>query len=254
MKITDPAYNYDKCGSQYSVQRTTDPAIANFIYKVLGNAKTVINVGAGAGSYEPADRYVIAVEPSFAMRSQRSSLHKVPAIISTADTLPFDDDSFDVAMAIITVHHWPDIKKGLQELKRVTKNRIIVMTFDPDALDNFWNAAYFPEVIEVERQRYPTIEFLVNALEGKSSIETVPIPLHCTDGFQEAFYGRPEAFLHKEVRKAQSAWGFIPEEEQEEMVKRLADDLQSGAWDQKYGHYRTQPTFIGALRLVIADY
>ncbi|WCT14816.1 class I SAM-dependent methyltransferase [Mucilaginibacter jinjuensis] len=254
MEITNPAFNYDKYGKQYSGQRRTDPHIATFINEALGDAKTVLNIGAGAGSYEPEDRYVIAVEPSIAMRAQRINNHKIPAIIATADNLPFDDKAFDATMAIVTVHHWPDIRKGLQELRRVTKHRVIVMTFDPDSLGNFWNAEYFPEVIEVERQRYPTIDFLMEAMGGKTLVEAVSVPLNCVDGFQEAYYGRPEAFLSKEVRKAQSAWGFIAEDEQERIVKRLADDLESGAWDAKFGHYRTQPTFTCALRLIIADY
>lgn len=126
------------------------------------------------------------------------------------------------------------------------------MTFDPDVLNKFWNAEYFPEVIEVERQRYPTMDFLIKALGGRTTVEAIPIPFDCVDGFQEAYYGRPEAFLSKEVRKAQSAWGFIPEEEQERIIKRLEDDLQSGAWDKKVSHFRTQPNFTCALRLITA--
>jgi SAM-dependent methyltransferase len=253
MQITDPSFNYDKYGGLYSGQRRTDPRIAAFINKALGNAKTVLNVGAGAGSYEPEDRYVVAVEPSVVMRSQRMSNHKVPAVIGSADALPFDDQSFDASMATVTVHHWPDIKKGLQQLRRVTRQQVLILTFDPDALDLFWNAIYFPELIAIEKQRFPKIDFLANALGGHCEVLPVPIPLDCADGFQEAFYGRPEAFLSKEVRKAQSAWGFIPEEEQEILVNRLATDLQSGAWDKKYGHFRTQPDFTGALRLMIAN-
>jgi SAM-dependent methyltransferase len=254
MQITNPAFNYDQHGKQYSGQRRTDPRIAAFINEALGDAKTVLNIGAGAGSYEPEDRYVVAVEPSITMRAQRIANNKVPAIIATADSLPFDDKAFDATMAIVTVHHWPNIKAGLQELRRVTRSRVIIMTFDPDFLGSFWNAEYFPEVVAVEQQRYPTIDFLMEAMGGKTLVEAVPIPLDCVDGFQEAYYGRPEAFLSKDVRKAQSAWGFIPDDEQEKIVKRLAGDLESGAWDQKFGHYRTAPTFTCALRLVITDY
>jgi hypothetical protein len=142
--------------------------------------------------------------------------------------------------------------KGLKELRRVARQQVLIMTFDPDSLDNFWYAEYFPEVIDVERQRYPTIIFIVNALGGHCDVQSIPVPFDCADGFQEAFYGRPEAFLSEEVRKAQSAWGFLPDDEQETIVKRLADDLQSGAWDEKYGHFRTQLNFTCALRLIIA--
>jgi SAM-dependent methyltransferase len=252
MKITAPSFNYDKDGTRYSTRRQTEPAIARYIKTALHDVKTILNVGAGAGSYEPDDRYVISVEPSVAMRAQRLSNHKNPALIGRADDLPFDDNSFDAATAFLTIHHWPDIKKGLAELRRVTRHQIIIMTFDPDALDIFWNAEYFPEVIEVEKQRYPTIDSLRHIMGGKIEVQDIPIPLDCVDGFQEAFYGRPEAFLNREVRKAMSAWGFISEDQQELMVKRLYDDLQSGEWDRKYNHLRTQPFFSGALRLIIS--
>ena len=126
------------------------------------------------------------------------------------------------------------------------------MTFDPDALHHFWNINYFPELIEVERQRYPKIEFILEILGGNCEVIEIPVPLDCTDGFQEAFYGRPEAFLEKEVRLSQSAWGFLPNGVEEKYVAALAVDLQSGAWDKKYGAFRTQPTFTCALRLIIA--
>ena len=252
MKITDPAFNYDKEDMRYSARRQTEPAIAHYINAALKNAETILNVGAGSGSYEPSDRYIISVEPSVSMRAQRLSNHKYPALIGRADDLPFDDKSFDAATAFLTIHHWPDIKKGLAELRRITRHQIIIMTFDPNALDIFWNAEYFPEVIEVEKQRYPKVDSLLDMLGGKTEVQEIPVPQNCIDGFQEAFYGRPEAFLDKEVRKAMSAWGFIGEDLQELMVKRLGNDLQSGEWDRKYGHLRTQPTFSGALRLIIS--
>ncbi|MFN8295609.1 MAG: class I SAM-dependent methyltransferase [Chitinophagales bacterium] len=252
MQIKNPAFNYDKHGQQYSGYRQTDPRIAAYVYDALADAKTILNVGAGAGSYEPADKYVVAVEPSAVMRAQRIINGKTPAIIGTADALPFDDNAFDASMAMVTVHHWQDIHKGLKELRRVTKNQILIMTFDPDALDNFWNAHYFPELIEIEKARYPTLDLIVNALGGNCEVKSIPIPLDCVDGFQEAFYGRPEAFLEKEVRKAQSAWSFLEDGMEDILVQRLSDDLASGEWDKKYRHYRTQPTFTCALRLIVA--
>jgi SAM-dependent methyltransferase len=252
MLIENPAFDYDKYGQQYSGYRQTDPRIATHVYTGLADAQTVLNIGAGAGSYEPTDKYVLAVEPSAVMRAQRVANGKTPAINAKADKLPFDDNSFDASMAIVTVHHWQNIQKGLEELRRVTKNQILIMTFDPDALDNFWNATYFPEIIEVEKARYPKIDFIVNALGGNCTIKSIPIPLDCEDGFQEAFYGRPEAFLENEVRKAQSAWSFLEDGMEDILVQRLSDDLASGEWDKKYGHYRTQPTFTCALKLIIA--
>ena len=252
MRIENPAFNYDKLGQKYSGHRQTDPRIAEYVNNALSNAKTVLNVGAGAGSYEPKDRYVAAVEPSFVMREQRLKNNRTPAINAKGDNLPFDDNSFDATMAMVTIHHWPDIDKGLKELKRVTKEQVIIMTFDPDALNNFWNASYFPELIAVEKARYPSIDFIKKSLGGKCEVVEVPIPLDCIDGFQEAFYGRPEAFLDKEVRLSQSAWGFLSDDVQTKLVKRLDDDLKSCEWDKKYGHFRTEPTFTCALRLIIS--
>jgi SAM-dependent methyltransferase len=252
MKIENPAFNYDVPGIEYASYRQTDPHIFAHILTALGDAQTVLNVGAGAGSYEPTDRYVVAVEPSGAMRSQRQSKNKVPAVIAYADNLPFDDNAFDASTAFVTVHLCPDMDKGLKELKRVTKNKVIIMTFDPEALDEFWNAKYFPEVIEVEKKRYPTIDFIKTALGGHCEVQKIPIPLNCIDGFQEAFYGRPEAFLNKQVRQSQSAWGFIAPALEEKYVKDFAEELASGEWDRKYGHYRTQESFTCALRLIVA--
>lgn len=252
MYIANPAFDYDQYGQQYSGYRQTDPRIAAYVNEALADAQTILNVGAGAGSYEPADKYVVAVEPSQVMRAQRLQKGKVPAINAKADHLPFDDNAFDAAMAMVTVHHWPDIDKGLKELRRVTRNQVIVMTFDPEQLDNFWNAHYFPELIAVEKARYPAIDFIQQSLGGQSKVVSVPIPFDCTDGFQEAFYGRPEAFLQKEVRQSQSAWGFLAAGQEEELVQRLADDLASGEWDRKYGHYRNEPHFTCALKLVVA--
>ena len=209
-------------------------------------------VGAGAGSYEPSDKYVIAVEPSGAMRAQRVKAGKVPAINAKADNLPFDDSVFDASMALVTVHHWPDLNAGLKELRRVTKGEVIIMTFDPNELDNFWNANYFPELIAIEKARYPSIDTIIHSVGGSCEVIPVPVPLDCIDGFQEAFYGRPEAFLEKEVRKSQSAWGFLPPGVEEKLVASLETALRSGEWDRKYGHYRSQPTFTCALRLIIS--
>lgn len=252
MKIENPAFDYDKSGQKYSGIRRTDPRIAAYVNRLLEGAQTILNVGAGAGSYEPADKYVIAVEPSLVMRQQRKSNNKVPALDAKAGELPFDDRSFDASMAMVTVHHWPDISKGLKELRRVTQGPVIIMTFDPQALDQFWNAVYFPELIAVEKARYPEIPYITDALGGDCEVIPIPIPLDCLDGFQEAYYGRPEAFLEKEVRMAQSAWGFLEEGLEEKRVAELAADLESGAWDKKYGHFRTQPYFTCALRLIVS--
>lgn len=251
----DPAFDYDTHGGLYSALRTTDPEIASQLWGALGDdIETVINVGAGTGSYEPPEKYVISVEPSARMRAQRIEIGRPPAINASAEALPFDDDSFDAAMAVLTVHHWRDLDAGLAELRRVSRRRALIMSFDPEKLDLLWNSEYFPEVLAVERRRYPPINRIAKALGGTVSVIQIEVPLTCVDGFQEGFYGRPEAFLDARVRRNQSAWGFVDPAAEAREVAALQADLESGEWDRKHGHLRNQPTFRGALRLVVTEY
>lgn len=243
--------DYDTHGQGYAQQRRTDPRIAALVHEALGAARTVLNVGAGAGSYEPTDRYVLALEPSATMRAQRPP-HLAPAIHGIAEALPLDDQSVDASMALVTVHQWADLQAGLHELRRVTRGPIIVLTFDGAALDRFWLADYAPELIAAERRRYPAIDALCASLGGATEVHAVPIPSDCVDGFTEAFYARPERFLDLAVRRAQSAWGFVGEEAQVRFVRTLGGDLASGAWDDKYGLWRQLPTFEGSLRLLVS--
>jgi SAM-dependent methyltransferase len=245
-------FDYEMHGAGYAGQRRADPQIAALIHGALGTARTVLNVGAGAGSYEPEDRHVLAVEPSASMRAQRPR-HLAPAIDGIAEKLPFDDRSIDASMALVTVHQWPDADKGLRELRRVTRGPVVIMTFDGDALDRFWLADYAPDLIAAERRRYPAIDAIRASLGGSSAVQTVPIPVDCTDGFTEAYYARPERFLDPAVRRSQSAWGFVGSESQEQSVRRLGEDLKSGAWESRYGHWRTQSHFDGSLRLIIGQ-
>ncbi|MDR3512653.1 MAG: methyltransferase domain-containing protein, partial [Caulobacteraceae bacterium] len=166
---TEPAgdFDYDAHGQGYARRRRTDPRIAARVHAALGEARTVLNVGAGAGSYEPEDRHVIAVEPSAAMRAQRPG-RLAPAVRGVAEALPLDDQSVDAAMAMVTVHQWRDLDLGLSELRRVTRGPIVILTFDGDALDRFWLADYAPELMAVERGRYPPIDALVVGLGGRS--------------------------------------------------------------------------------------
>ena len=244
-------FDYDRDGKRYTGHRRTDPRIAKDIHAALGPAKTVLNVGAGAGSYEPEDRYVVAVEPSAAMRAQRPE-HRVPAIRGGADSLPFDDGAFDASMAILTVHHWPDPSRGLRELRRVTKGPVVVMTFDPDADTEFWMFDYAPEMKAVERERYVGLDVVAQALGGKREVRPVPVPADCIDGFQAAFYARPESFLDPEVRRVQSAWKFLPPGVEDRIVDSIASDLKSGAWEKRYGKLRSKPFINCQLRLMIA--
>ncbi|MDQ1382427.1 MAG: hypothetical protein QOJ71_3146 [Actinomycetota bacterium] len=251
--MTRPAgdFDYESHGAGYSARRRTDPVIASYVHAALGSARTVLNVGAGAGSYEPDDRRVVAVEPSAAMRAQRST-QLAPAIAARAEHLPFDDDAFDGAMATITVHQWPDADGGLREMRRVARGPVVILTFDGAAMGDFWLAEYAPEFIAAESPRYPTIDAIAAALGGRAQTTAIPVPLACADGFVEAYYGRPEALLDPAVRSAQSAWGFVERAAEERGMRRLADDLASGAWDGRHGRLRTQPQYIGSLRLVVA--
>jgi len=243
-------FDYDQHGSGYTRHRQPDPRIAARVHAALGSARTVVNVGAGAGSYEPADRSVVAVEPSAVMRAQRP-VGRGPAVGAVAETLPFADGVFDAAMAMVTVHQWPDPARGLRELRRVAAGPVVVLTFDGDELDRLWLADYVPELVEAERRRYPPIDRIVDLLGGGTAVP-VPVPIDCVDGFTEAYYARPERFLDDDVRAAQSAWAFVDPPATARAVRRLGDDLASGAWDDRHGHLRTQPEFIGALRLIVA--
>jgi SAM-dependent methyltransferase len=243
-------FDYDAHGGGYARQRRPDPRIAALVHAAFGDARTVLNVGAGAGSYEPDDRYVVALEPSAAMRAQRPP-GAVPAIDATAEALPFDDAAFDAALASVTVHQWSDSAKGLAEMRRVARGPVVVLTFDGDALDTLWLAGYVPELVAAERRRYPPIGEIAAAIGRTAEVLPVPIPIDCVDGFTEAFYARPEMFLQPEVRAAQSAWGFVGEAAITRAVQRLRADLASGAWDDRYGSLRTQPEFVGALRLIV---
>jgi SAM-dependent methyltransferase len=244
-------FDYEKNGSGYGRGRRTDPRIARQVHAALGDARTVLNVGAGAGSYEPTDREVTAVEPSAAMRAQRAA-HLAPAIDATAENLPFPDDSFDAAMAMVTIHQWPDVDAGLRELRRVSRGPVVIMTFDGTELHRLWLGAYAPELFEAEARRYPLIEHVREVLGGTSTVTEVPVPIDCVDGFTEAFYARPEQFLDPQVRANQSAWGFVEPAAIERAVEHLRADLDSGTWDDTFGAYREQPEFVGALRIVTA--
>ncbi|WP_217548767.1 class I SAM-dependent methyltransferase [Streptomyces sp. GbtcB6] len=243
--------DYGLVGTAYSRVRRTDPRIAAQVHKALGDARTVVNVGAGAGSYEPLDRHVLPIEPSPAMRAQRPA-HLAPAIDGVAQHLPFDDDSVDAAMAMVTLHQWPDPVAGLREMRRVARGPVVVLTFDGDELGRLWLMDYVPELQATEAARFPAVATVTDALGPGTQVHPVPIPFDCVDGFTEAYYARPESFLDPAVRRAQSAWSFLEPGVEERATQRLAADLDSGAWDARYGHLRTQPEFHGAVRLIVS--
>ncbi|HWO67053.1 MAG TPA: class I SAM-dependent methyltransferase [Umezawaea sp.] len=244
-------FDHETNGSGYAVRRRTDPRIAAHVHAALGDATTVLNVGAGTGSYEPEDREVTAVEPSASMRSLRPA-HLAPAIDATAEDLPFADDSFDAAMAAVTVHQWADTDRGLRELRRVSRGPVVVLTFDGDALDLLWLADYVPELMDAERRRYPAIDHIADVLGGTVDVVPIPIPADCVDGFSEAYYARPERFLDPAVRRSQSAWDFVDTDTIYRGVARLRADLDTGEWHHRYGEVAARPEFVGSLRLIVA--
>lgn len=234
------------------MQRQPDPRIAAYLHAALGDARTVINVGAGAGSYEPTDRDVTAVEPSLTMRRQRPS-HLRAAVDAVAEDLPFPDDSFDAAMASFTIHQWRDLDRGLRELRRVSRGPVVILTADRAALADFWLIDYVPELVRAEQARVPETAHLQEVLGGTSTVTAVPIPLDCVDGFSEAFYGRPERLLDASVRQAQSSWKFVAPDVAAGALQRLRADLESGEWDRQHGALRSQPEYLGSLRLLVAQ-
>ncbi|CAM3625962.1 class I SAM-dependent methyltransferase [Isoptericola cucumis] len=243
--------DYATIGGGYTRYRQPEPAFEAAIAAALGDAAAVLNVGAGAGSYEPRDRTVTAVEPSASMRAQRPP-DLVPAVDATAEALPFGDDAFDAAMTTFSVHQWADLEGGLRELRRVAAGPVVVMTCDPALLDRFWLHEYAPEVIATEAARYPSLDRVAAGLGGRVEVIGLPVPLGCVDRFGEAYYGRPEGLLDPEARRANSAWSFVGPAVQERFTDRLGGDLASGEWDRRYGHLRTQPTFDGSLVLVVS--
>jgi SAM-dependent methyltransferase len=243
--------DYERHGHTYARHRRADPRIAARIHAALGDARTVLNVGAGAGSYEPHDRWVLAVEPSATMRAQRPS-GAAPAIDARAEALPLDDDAVDAAMACLTIHHWQSPAAGLAELRRVARGPVVVFTFELDALPA-WQKQFLREGLALERPRFPPIDEVAAALGGSTRVERIATPADCSDGFFEAFWNRPEALLDPAVRSAQSMWALLAEGVEECMVERLGGSLRSGAWDAEQGHLRKLHEFDGSLRLVISE-
>jgi SAM-dependent methyltransferase len=220
---------YDAIGATYTVTRRTEPRIAARVWAALGDARTVLNVGAGTGSYEPSDLDVTAVEPSALMRAQRPA-GAAPCVAGTAENLPFEDQSFDAAMAFATIHHWQDPIAGLREMRRVAR-RVVVFTSDFSDPDLFWlNRDYLPEVADLLVGR-PSLTELARAIAGR--IEPVPIPWDCADGFYEAYWRRPEAYLDESVRRGISIWARVGPDAEERAVHSLRADLASGRWAER---------------------
>lgn len=238
---------YDSIGHGYGKLRRPDPRIGARILRVLANSRSVVNVGAGTGSYEPRDRQLIAVEPSMVMIHQRPP-EASRAVRASATTLPFRDESFDTSFAVLTIHHWPNLSSGLGELRRTARRTVVILTFDT-SVGGFWLMDYFPEVLEVDRRTMPDLSEIQRHL-GRVTVLDVPIPHDCTDGFLGAYWRRPHAYLNARVRSAISVFSRIAG--LEAGLSKLEADLHSGAWHRRYGQLLTRSELDLGYRLVVA--
>lgn len=242
---------YDRIGGSYRATRRPDPRIAALIKDAFGDARLVVNVGAGTGAYEPTDREVLAVEPSETMIAQRPR-RSAPVIQASAEELPLADDSFDAALAVNTVHHWSDLRAGLRELRRVARKRIVVFLRDGRSGAPFWLVDdYLPALDQSDK-----ISAIVETIEHElRSVTVVPVrlPRDCVDGLFSAYWGRPEMYLDSEIRRNISNFAIAAEDDVAEGLARLEADLESGAWDRRYGHLRSLPELDLGHRLLIAE-
>jgi SAM-dependent methyltransferase len=223
---------YDEIGATYALTRRPDPRIERRIADALGDARTVVNVGAGAGAYEPRDREVVAVEPSAVMLAQRAP-GSAPAVQAPAEALPFPDRSFDAALAVLTMHHWQDWRRGVAELRRVTRTRIAMLTFDPERIRDYWLVRdYLPQIAVQDEARFPPLATVAEALGG-AEIMPVPIAHDCTDGFLCAWWRRPLAYLEAEVRANISSFATIAPVVLGEALQRLERDVADGVWARR---------------------
>jgi len=222
---------YDTIGLNYADLRKPEPQIAQHIETALGDAETVLNVGAGAGSYEPAGRSITAIEPSGEMIKQRR-LSAATVLQGRAEDLPFADQMFDASMAVLTIHHWADKKKGVKEMRRVTRDKVVFLTYDP-AFRGFWLADYFPALVTLDEGQMPPMTSFENWL-GPVNVSPVPIPHNCTDGFLAGYWRRPAAYLDERVRAAMSSFWAL--DNVDEGLKELELDLRSGKWEQRYAN------------------
>jgi SAM-dependent methyltransferase len=245
---------YDSIGAQYAATRQEDPGIAALIHAALGEARTIVNVGAGAGSYEPRDRHVIAVEPSEVMIAQRDA--GLPPVIPTgAYPLPLEDRSVDAAMAILTIHHWDrDQERGVRELRRVARGPVVILTFDPRVSARMWLMAdYLPEVAELDRRIFPTPQTLARWLDAEVDVREVPIPRDTPDWTLGSFWAHPERVLDAQARSSTSGFARMPPGVVNRVVEAVRRDLQDGAWDARHGHLRELEEYDAGLRLLVSN-
>jgi len=247
---------YDGIGVGYTATRQPDPRLAAALHQALGDARTVLNVGAGAGAYEPRDREVRAVEPSAVMIAQRPP-RAARVLQASAEALPLADDSVDAAMAVLTDHHWRDRLAGLRELRRVARRRVVLFNLDPSLADRFWlTGEYLPghRRLIAARYRTPGIWTAELARElGAIHLEPFPIPHDCRDGFYAAFWRRPAAYLDQRVRDGISIFRLLPDDEVGAGMSRLGADLDTGRWKARHADLLQRDALDLGYRIVIAE-
>ncbi|MFC8043334.1 DUF1330 domain-containing protein [Nocardia sp. NPDC057353] len=245
------APRYDEIGTRYAHLRREDPAIRDRVHAALGEARSVLNVGAGAGSYEPADRHVIAIEPSAVMAAQRNP-QRAPAIRGTAEELPLFDGSVDAAMAVLSVHHWHSPERGVRELRRVARGPVVLVTLDPRVSERMWLLRdYLPEVAALDRRIFPLPEQLAGWLGG-ARVEPMPLARDTPDWMLVACWAHPERMLDPEARQVTSGFARMPDDVVTRVVTDLGRDLADGTWARRNAHLRDLAELDVGLRLVIA--
>jgi SAM-dependent methyltransferase len=254
--VIEPGPGYDAIGRTYTATREPDPRLAAALEAGLGDARSVVNVGAGTGSYEPEGREIVAIEPSAVMIAQRSP-GAARVLQATAEALPLEDDSVDAAMAILSDHHWRDRPAGIRELARVARRRVVLMNFDPADAGEVWlNRDYFPGFMRLVPGPYRRRGYFEEELRGMLPgvrVTAVPIPHDCRDGFYYAYWRRPRAYLDARVRENISVFHLLPPSEVEEGVARLEADLSGGGWEERNGDLLDREELDVGLRLVVAE-
>lgn len=244
---------YDTIGHDYASTRREDPHLRDRILTCLGDSRSVVNVGAGAGSYEPSDRYVIAVEPSDVMAQQRPD-HRVPALRGSAHPLPLRDDSVDAAMAVVTIHHWDDeLEPGVRELRRVARGPVIIVTYDPIVSAQMWlTRDYLPEAARLDHETFPPIDQLERWLGGTVTTEAVLTQRDSPDWNFASFWAHPERVLDPAARAATSSFSRMDPDVVARVTREVARDLRTGVWDERNGHLRTATEYDAGMRLVLS--
>jgi SAM-dependent methyltransferase len=247
------AGRYDEIGCDYATTRREDPRLRDRVLSALGDSSTIVNVGAGTGSYEPGDRYVIAVEPSDVMAAQRPA-ELVPAIRGSAAPLMLRDNSVDAAMAILTIHHWDDqLESGVGELRRVARGPVVILTVDADVSADMWLLRdYLPEAAALDRATFPAIACLAEWLGGMVEVETILTARDTPDWTLASFWAHPERVLDTAARNATSGFARMEPAVVKRVVAEVGRDLKDGTWDQRYGHLRNLDGLDVGMRLVVA--